>query len=171
MPRETRFSLLVRKSGRPETAALWSQPEKNVPFMRAVKENRVLTVVQRHKGAKDFGLIGFHEQPQASYFVFPKQLPTTLDGRVVGIKYDLIQERGLSDAPTAGVEKKNKQTPGAQGQYRIVIGRKASVELALNVKASNKKEALTEALKEAESSRFDPEQANIRSTIKSIPKR
>lgn len=82
-----RFRDLVKTAGAPEPKSLWTDPKNDRDFMRAVKQGRVLTVVQGSK-RKDFGELGFHQHPGALYFVFPKPLPVE-EGRVVGIKYDL----------------------------------------------------------------------------------
>jgi hypothetical protein len=58
MAKEVRFSQLVTASGKPETFTLWTDPKKNSAFMKAARENRVLTIVQKPTGAKkDSGLI------------------------------------------------------------------------------------------------------------------
>jgi hypothetical protein len=46
MEKTLRFGDLVRNSGRPETIALWTDPKKDRTLTRAIKENRVLTVIQ-----------------------------------------------------------------------------------------------------------------------------
>jgi hypothetical protein len=51
----------------------------------------VVTVIQEPKSSgKDFGLVGFHQLPHASYFVFPRPLNAKPDARVVGINYELL---------------------------------------------------------------------------------
>lgn len=47
MGKEVRFAQLVAASGRPQTLTLWTDPKKNPQFMKAVKENRVVTIVQK----------------------------------------------------------------------------------------------------------------------------
>ncbi len=72
--KEIRFTKLIESSGRPEPATLWSNPKTNRPFMKAVKENRVLTLIQKPAGThKDFGLIGFHQQSFATHNVFRRK--------------------------------------------------------------------------------------------------
>src|ERR1041385_729850 len=95
-----RFNELVKTAGHPEPKLLWSDPRRDRQFMKAVSQNRVLTVIQGPASKKkDFGEIGFHQQPRAAYFVFPKSLPAR-EGRVVGIKYDLIEQPKSSDSIT-----------------------------------------------------------------------
>jgi hypothetical protein len=166
MTKEIRFAQLVKASGKPQTATLWSKPKKHSPFMEAVKQNRVLTVIQPHKSAKDFGLIGFHEQPLASYFVFPKKLPSNSDARVVGIKYDLLNEPQREQSAPA------KAKPiKVEEQYRVVVERVVTVELTFVLKAANKEVAMKEALKAAQKEPFDIEHAEVQTKPKSASKR
>src|SRR5882757_6959436 len=54
-----------------------------------------MTVKQEMVGsAKDFGIVGFIREKNASYLVFPKSLKEFQDRRIVGIKYDLIETPG-----------------------------------------------------------------------------
>jgi hypothetical protein len=84
-----RFSNLARASGKPQVVSLWTKPEADRVFMKAVKENRVLTLIQppttKHKV---YAIVGF--QRQSSYLVFPKRLPVKEPLRVVGIKDELL---------------------------------------------------------------------------------
>src|ERR1700761_2924395 len=103
MPKEIRFSKLVQTSGKPETVALWTKPKDNPDFMKAVEENRVITVFQKPNGGKkDFGAFGFHQEKFASYLVFPKKLPKLEDTQIIGIKYELLKEQ----SPRPPVKKK-----------------------------------------------------------------
>jgi hypothetical protein len=93
-PKTIRFSELVKRSGKPETATLWTKPGANPAFMKAVRENRVLTIVQQTTGTKkERGEIGFHEQHSAIYLVFPKPLPKAAGiSEVIGIHYELLAD-------------------------------------------------------------------------------
>src|SRR3954464_15711520 len=90
-----RFRDLVKTAGTPEPKSLWTDPKNDREFMRAVKQNRVLTVVQE-SAKKDFGELGFHQRQGALYFVFPKPLPAE-EGKVIGIKYDLAEPKEPTD--------------------------------------------------------------------------
>src|SRR4051812_6389771 len=86
-----RFGQLIGESGRPSQVILWTTPDKDPSFSRAIKEQRVLTIFQRNVGAqRDFGMIGFFEEKSAAFFVFPKRLCHPPETKVVGIKYDAI---------------------------------------------------------------------------------
>src|ERR1700743_523497 len=103
MPKEIRFSQLVQKSGKPETMILWTQPKEKPSFMKAVRENRVVTVFQKPNGTKkDFGAIGFHQEKFGTYLVFPKKLAKLEDTHIIGIKYELLKEQ----PPSSPVKKK-----------------------------------------------------------------
>lgn len=72
---------------------LWTKPEENPAFMKAVEENRVLTISQPNVGTrKDFGLVGFFPQRNASYLEFPRALKQEPDTKVVGIQYEEVQQ-------------------------------------------------------------------------------
>jgi hypothetical protein len=93
MLKHRRLGDLVRQSGRPEIAWLWSSPTDDRPFARAIRENRVLTVIQKPGSqGRDVGQIGFHRNRFASYFVFPRPLPKDGPNRVIGINYQLVEE-------------------------------------------------------------------------------
>jgi hypothetical protein len=93
MEKRIRFGDLVRNSGRPSVWTLWADPRKDRAFTKAVRENRVLTVIQEPASKhRDYARIGFHRQQYASYLVFPKRLPKDSDSRVIGIHYELVQE-------------------------------------------------------------------------------
>jgi hypothetical protein len=66
---------------------IWAkQPERDRPFMGAVKSNRVLTFVRNPiNKRKDYGQVGFCERPVAVYLVFPRPLSKASEGRVIGI--------------------------------------------------------------------------------------
>src|SRR5688500_19776013 len=68
-----RFAALVEAAGQPEYATLWTKPEQDRDFMRAVKEDRIVTLIQRNVGTKkDYGLVGFFLQKNAGFLVFPR---------------------------------------------------------------------------------------------------
>lgn len=97
-----RFTVVTQKCGRPEAVSLWTKPEEDRAFMRAVKQDRVLTIMQEPGAAKkDYGVVGFVEERHAAYLVFPKSLKAFHDYRIVGIKYDLVQLAGPLGKPVS----------------------------------------------------------------------
>jgi hypothetical protein len=88
-----RFAQLVEEFGRPEQVTLWTAPEENRDFMKAVRENRVVTVIHQNIGSKaDYGLVGFFKKALAAFVVFPKRLPYPAETKIIGIKYQEIAE-------------------------------------------------------------------------------
>src|SRR5688572_32734665 len=88
-----RFTQLIERAGKPVSVTLWTAPEDDRNFSKAMHEERVLTVIQRNVGPKaDYGLVGFFKQPLATYLVFPKKLPYEPETKVVGIKYEQLAE-------------------------------------------------------------------------------
>lgn len=103
MAKTMRFGDLVRGSGRPEVVTLWVEPKKDKNFSQAMDENRVLTVLtDPGSNRKEYGRIGFHQQEGAIYLVFPRSLPAfEPDSRVVGINYQLTEDRPVTDPVTS----------------------------------------------------------------------
>ena len=168
--KEIRFAKLIESSGRPETATLWSNPKTNHPFMKAVKENRVLTIVQKPTGTrKDFGLIGFHEQSFALYLVFPRPLPKETEAIVIGINYDLFKEASVKQTvkqpPLKPPKTAAKKMPAAR-KFNVVILRTATVETSLTVTAINLRMAEEQAMQRIDKTKFKP--SNIQNEVKSI---
>ena len=105
-----RFDALVKSSGQPEQVTLWTKPEDDPDFMKAVKQKRVATVIQTNVGTKkDFGVVGFEVKKNAAYLVFPKSLSEENGSKIIGIKY----ERLAASEPEGPVFKpKGKTHPG-----------------------------------------------------------
>ena len=168
--KEIRFTKLIESSGRPETATLWSNPKTNRPFMKAVKENRVLTLVQKPTGTrKDFGLIGFHEQSFALYLIFPRPLPKESEAIVIGINYDLFKEASVRQTVKEPRIKPPKTVPKKMPparKFSVVILRTATVETSLSVTAINLRVAEEQALQRIDKTKFKP--SNIQNEVKSI---
>jgi hypothetical protein len=86
-----RFASLAKKFGGPYAATLWSDPKSDPDFSKAIKQNRVVTIVSENVGSrKDYGKIGYHPGANASFLIFPKTLPKDDDSRIVGIQYDVL---------------------------------------------------------------------------------
>jgi hypothetical protein len=155
MEKTIRFGDLVRNAGRPQSIALWTAPEEDHSFMRAIRQNRVLTVVQQHTTKhKDFGLIGFHREPGASYLVFPRSLPADLGqaSRVIGINYQLLAEAEeparVSAAPATSQSPRPEPKP-VKRAFTVIIRRTARIETQIRVEARSRNAAKTEALHQA----------------------
>lgn len=121
MAKTIRFGDLVRGSGRPQVVTLWVEPKKDKNFSKAVDENRVLTVLTdpgSHR--KEYGRIGFHQQEGAIYLVFSKELPPPDSiERVVGINYELTEEKPVTDPVTKEFWEEVAQKAKADKQKRV----------------------------------------------------
>jgi hypothetical protein len=170
MPKDIRFAELVKKSGKPETVTLWTKPEDNPSLMKAVRENRVLTV--KHKPTekhKDFGQIGFHQEPSALYLVFAKPLPKATDARVIGIKYDLVEEPVAKKAVSKKELKAPKILPKpkpVEKKFSVTVRRTATVETKLIVTATKISDAQEQALKILKQTKFEAGQ--VEDEVKSV---
>lgn len=184
--KQIRFSELVKQCGRPETVTLWTKPEDNPPFMKAVRENRVVTLLlKRHGNHPDFGEIAFHQRPNALYLVFANSLPEESGARVVGIKYDLLAEPTTNE-PVAKAPKpkkrpkarrvtapvmpmmgqKEKPKPIPRKRFNATILRTATVEEKVTVLALNIRDAEAAALQAVNKRKFRA--GNIHDDIKTI---
>jgi hypothetical protein len=122
--------MVVKKAGAPETYLLWLPPKQDSVFQRAVREDRILTVHQENVGTKkDYGMVGFREEPNAQFLVFPKSLKTFADRRIIGINYDLLAKDSRAGAPSAKerpkaaekAAKKEELKPAAQKTDTAVL--------------------------------------------------
>ncbi len=120
-----RFTKLVKESGKPVPVTLWTAPEEDREFAKAIREERVLTVVQRNVGAKaDYGLVGFFKEPLATYLVFPRKLAHPPETRVIGIKYDELAE----EKPKGPLHKPKAHEPPQVRMRAAVTARKEKEE-------------------------------------------
>jgi hypothetical protein len=170
MGKECRFNELVKNSGNPEVVTLWTKPQKDPVFMRAVKENRVLTVIHQRLGSKkDYGLIGFQLQPQAAYLVFPKPLPPLTDARVIGIHYELLSER---KSPEPSPRKVRSKAPNVKRKpekrlvsFEALVRRTAVIETTISVLARNRNAAREKAAETTRREAFDVSRAIVTNQV------
>ena len=171
-----RFRDLVKTAGTPEPKSLWTDPKQDRQFMHAVKQNRVLTVVPGSSASKkDFGELGFHQHQHALYFVFPKPLPES-EGKVIGIKYDLVESRDPKDALSAEdlqvtrhrhakSTRKEKSEPRTK-TFRVLVRRVATLETDIPVEARTKKEAAEKGIEIAKAQDFALAKAKIENEVR-----
>jgi hypothetical protein len=153
MKKQIRFGDLVRNSGRPQVVTLWTEPEKNPALRTAIKQNRVLTVIQT-PGERDYGLIGFHLQPGVAYLVFPRPLPDAPSAKVIGINYQLVEQPVLTP-PTVPREEKPKPAPTkpkpvrrepVPRKFKVKVRRTASSVSEVTVEAEDQATAKRKAV-------------------------
>lgn len=141
--------------------------------MKAVKENRVLTVVERPPSKKkDCGIVGFHVQPQASYLVFPKALSAPARTRVVGIRYHLVAQPQTADPlprPAFKLSAQPRAKPRSrETTFTVILRRVAVLESSITVLARNPKEARAKALNTIRHEPFALAKAVLANEVKSV---
>ena len=147
-PKTVRFEALVKSSGQPEQVVLWTKPGDDGNFMKAVKQNRVATVIQPNVGSKkDFGVAGFELKKNAAYLVFPKPLSVQTGTKIIGIKYERLAE---SEPRGALFKAKRKPSPG------IPMREKRSYTLALETAAGSEGDATTRIAKAPKAKQEQP---------------
>jgi len=137
--------------------------------MKAVKENRVLTLIQAPASKrKDFGRIGFHQEAFASYLVFPKPLPKETKPRVIGIKYDLMEQPRVADPVdlTDPSPKPEKKTVRKRKAFEILLRRQATFETTVTIDdAPTVAAARKKAVQEMAAAPFDLTKAVMKNEV------
>jgi hypothetical protein len=96
--KQVRFAQLVKASGKPHAATLWTEPEKDSEFKKAMDQNRVVTVRNVNVGTKkDRGVIGFLKAANSTYLVFQKPLPMAEGTSVIGLNFEELAEAPVDD--------------------------------------------------------------------------
>src|SRR5258707_7159851 len=89
--KQVRFSKLVEQGGKPAAFLPFGDPEKDTSFMKAVKDDRVVTIKQEPTSKhKDFGVVAFLKEKYVTYLIFPRSLRQFSGQRVIGINYDVL---------------------------------------------------------------------------------
>ena len=169
-----RFVKLVEKSGRPERAVLWVAPEKDGEFMKAVRQNRVVSVKEENVGTKkDFGIVGFEKG--SAYLVFPKALKAKAGEKVVGLKYELLAASKPKDPVSkASVPKRKKKEarehalPKPTPKYRVVVT--GTKEFVVEVEAKEEKMARNIAVERVKTGEDDVRTVDMELKVKSVRK-
>ncbi len=86
-----RFSSVVEACGAPQVYTLWQPPKKDQRLQTRIRQARFMTIQRSDRGS-DFGCVGFLERKGAIYLQFPKSLKRFQDQRIVGVKWELVQE-------------------------------------------------------------------------------
>ena len=96
-----RFTYVVERSGQPFAHTLWLAPDKDPELKRAIAADRVMMVEPGASGGKtDVGSVGFDSSRAsgAQILIFPRSLKPFEGARVVGIKFDLVEQPKLENA-------------------------------------------------------------------------
>jgi len=117
-----RFSKVIEASGKPDFHLLLIDPAKDKTLQSAIKSDRVMTLYQQ-SGETDHGIVGFEQGRSRQFLVFPKPLKAFQGQRIVGIKYELLE-----DTPTPKPEpaKKEPVKPAAEQLHEPASAKKAS---------------------------------------------
>jgi hypothetical protein len=180
MSETVRFSAVMAACGTPEVYLPLADPRRDKAFLRAVREQRVVTLKQEPTGTrKDFGVIGFHEEKHVSYLIFPRPLAQFKGQRVVGIKYDVLRQAPVATprAPAGSTRRAARPsrkaiTPKPVPKPQRFVARvrvTAKAELEVTVRALNQKEARARAREEARA-RADFSAADVETNVRSLEK-
>ncbi len=95
-----RFASVVEKAGKPGVHLILTDPEKDAVLQRAIKARRVMTARQATVGhSVDYGVVGFQKGVSGQVLVFPKSLQAFEGAKIVGVRYELLDD---SPVPEAG---------------------------------------------------------------------
>jgi hypothetical protein len=157
MGETVRFSEVVTTAGAPEVYLPLSDPKHDRNFMRAVREDRALSLKQEPAGTKkDFGTVGYLPERFVTFLIFPKPLTAFKGKRVVGIKYDTFSQASLSTprSATSARGRSTKPKPPSKPKPRpkrfvATVRLVATKEVRVTVEAMDAKEARPKALSAA----------------------
>ena len=127
-----RFAKVVEQCGKPENYLVLMEPAKDSTLQKALKANRVMTVVQEVAGTKaDHGEIGFEPGRARQFLVFPKSLRAFAGRAVVGIKYELlnspeVRKSERSNPPRPGKTPKSRPAPAPATRRKPVTAKHVS---------------------------------------------
>jgi hypothetical protein len=97
--RTVRFAQVVEACGRPRVHTSWLPAEKDRELQRARSAHRVM-VITHARGKTDFGSVGLPAGQKGvaagQILLFPRSLKRFDGARVVGVKFDLVQQPALT---------------------------------------------------------------------------
>ena len=102
-----RFAKVLEACGKPDIHLLLIDPAKDKTLQAAIKSDRVMTLYQQSTGT-DHGVVGFEQGRSRQFLLFPKPLKPFIGQRIVGIKYELLED---SPAPKKETAKKETVNP------------------------------------------------------------
>lgn len=154
--KKTRFAKIVETSGKPQPYTLWTAPEKDAVFRKALKDDRVMTILHEPTAArKETAVVGFVEKPSALFLVFPRSVEAFRDQQIVGLKYNL-----LAAPPPRGKPVKSSRKPSTPARpkpekplpsFRVVLRATSTIELEQQLQTPSATDARRLAL-----NNFDP---------------
>lgn len=155
---------MVDACGTPEKVDLWTDPRADKSFMAAVRENRVMTLKQETVGTKkDFGTVGFLQERNVSYLVFPKSLTAFAGRRIVGVRYELVdlpapvgrlvnntqakpRRAGVNRLPRSAIRSaESKHPPRGKKRFCVTFRFTATADVSQEIEAQSKDAAIDKA--------------------------
>lgn len=149
-----RFSKVLEACGKPDIHLLLIDPAKDKTLQAAIKSDRVMTLYQQ-SGGTDHGVVGFEQGRSRQFLVFPKPLKPFLGQRIVGIKYELLEDALVpkkeateketvkpSDKPSvepAAAKKRPESAKQADQQVPALLSKPGSAKPAEKPPAEEKK--------------------------------
>lgn len=147
-----RFSKVLEACGKPDIHLLLIDPAKDKPLQAAIKTDRVMTLYQQ-SGGTDHGVVGFEQGRSRQFLVFPKPLKPFLGQRIVGIKYELLEDTPApkkevtkqeavkpADEPSGGLPATKKRPESAKQADRPgLVAKPGSAKPAVKAPAEEKK--------------------------------
>lgn len=153
--KKTRFAKIVESSGKPQPYTLWTAPEKDSLFRKALKEDRIMTILHEPAGTrKETAVVGFVEKPNALFLLFPRSVEAFRDQQIIGVKYNLLA------APPLGKPVKSSRKPSTPARpkpekpppsFRVVLRASSTIESEQQLQAPSATRARRLAL-----NNFDP---------------
>ena len=128
--------------------------------MAAVRQNRIMTIKQETVGTKkDFGIVGFREEKDVSYLIFPKRLTLFKGLRIIGIRYDqvkisgpigrLIQSASQVESPRSKRVRKTEAADTSQRKklkrFQVTLRFTGTADVSQEIDAATKTEAREKA--------------------------
>jgi hypothetical protein len=117
-----RFSKVIEACGKPDIHLLLIDPAKDKTLQAAIKSDRVMTLYQE-SGSTDHGIVGFEQGRSRQFLVFPKSLKPFNGQRIVGIKYELLEDAPIPEKEAA---KKEPVKPVDEEAPKLTPARKTS---------------------------------------------
>jgi hypothetical protein len=105
-----RFTSVVEQCGRPTVHLTLRNPARDPALQKLERQSRVMTLHHAgHGGGADHGEVGIRTGPGRQLIVFPRSLRRFAKRRIVGIRYDLLDENLRITAPGAAPARKRRR--------------------------------------------------------------
>jgi hypothetical protein len=135
-----RFSQVVKKAGKPTVHLQLVDAADDRELKQAAKLNRVMTISQSTVGhATDHGTIGLDSKLKGQVLIFPRPLTSFADRRVVGIKYEMLEEPAIPKgklAPKTPQKKRPRSGRTTQSRDRAASAAHRSGKAASELEAA-----------------------------------